>query len=44
MIQLMSNGYFDLVMLTADMYLGTKNMDKVYIIAFIKNTLLIPTH
>ena len=44
MIQLMSNGYFDLFMLTADMYLGTKNMDKVHIRASIKTTLLIPTH
>ena len=35
MIQLMSNGYFDLIMLTAVMYLG-KNMDKVNIRAFIK--------
>ena len=42
MIQLMSNGYFDLFMLTADMYLGTKNMDKVHIRASIKTTLLIP--
>ena len=43
MIQLMLNGYFDLIMLTAVMYLGTKSMDKVHIRAFIKTTLLTPT-
>ena len=42
MIQLMSIRYFDLFMLTADMYLGTKNMDKVHIRASLKTTLLIP--
>ena len=44
MIQLMSNGYFDLFMLTVDMYMETKNMDKVQIRASIKTILLIPTH
>ena len=44
MIQLMSNGYFDLFMLTADMYLGTKNMDKVHIRASIKTIYLTNPH
>ena len=44
MIQLMLDGHFDLIMLTAFMYLGTKNMDTPHIRAFIKSTLRTPKH
>ena len=44
MFQLMLNGHFELIMLTALMYLGTKNMDTPHIRAFIKSTLRIPKH